>query len=289
MPAAYAHERFGNEVLARLSESSPDVFDRCIANYTDLIHIGFQGPDFLFFYYPALPNPVVKEGIRIHDAEGLEFFSHAVSLLRYYRRHQKRERYDAAFAYLAGVVCHFSLDCTCHPFVNEFESMHAEDTASFELPVSHAEIEAQFERYLMKQDGRNPVTVDITAPFHPTRFAAAVAAPFYPAVPKYRILPALDGFVLNNHILYCPGDTKRTVISSASKFLHIYPLIHGHMIPSESYPVYALSNQRLGQLFRKALPRAVRLITELSECTENSDFLNDPLLLLNFSGKEEEA
>lgn len=288
MPAAYAHERFGNEVLSELYRNHPDIFYRCITNYSDLVHIGFQGPDFLFFYYPAVPNRIVREGIRIHDAEGKEFFSRAVSVLRHYRRKGNKERFQASFAYLVGVICHFSLDFTCHPFVNDFEALHAKDTADRELPVSHAEIEAQFDRYLMELNDRNPVTVDITAPFHPSRFAAAVLVPFYPGVPKYRILPALDGFVLNNRILYCPGDLKRRVIYSASKVLGIYSLIHGHMVPEKSDPAFSLSNQRLQQLFEKAVPRAVKLIAELDRCTADSDFLDDPFLSLTFSGKEPE-
>lgn len=288
MPAAFAHERFGNEVLSELYKNNPDIFYPCIRSYADLIHIGFQGPDFLFFYHPVLPNSIVKEGSRIHDAAGLEFFSRAVSILRHYRRKEKKERYTAAFSYLIGVICHFSLDVTCHPFVEEFEALHEKDNASRELPFSHAEIEAQFDRYLMEEDDRNPVTVDVAAPFHPSRFAASVIFPFYPGVPKYRILPALDGYVLNNRILYCPDDWKRNLLSSASKALGVYPLVHGHMIPSESDPAYTLSNQRLMQLFKKALPRAQKLIVELDRCTRDSDFLNDPLLTLNFIGKEPE-
>lgn len=296
MPSTYAHERFGNAVLDQLVSHEKSHIIRSLPFFSDLLHLGFQGPDFLFFYHPVIVNKIVREGIRIHDTSGLDFFSNADALLhRLYRHGKSSERFRATFSYLVGAICHFALDATCHPFVDAFEEAHKEENKTRELPVFHAEIEGQFDRFLMEQDGKVPTKVDIMSPIHPSAYAASILVPLYPSVPKYKILPALKGFVFVNRLLYCPSDSKRNIMYSAARMLGIYSLVHGHTIAPKADPVYSASNERLLELFDTAISRAVRLIRALEKGFEADEmekspersaaFLSDEFLRLNFSGR----
>lgn len=70
MPAAYAHLKFGEDVLSLLS----DPLSERLRAEDALFRLGLIGPDFLFFYCPALPNIVTALGRKIHADAGLRFF-----------------------------------------------------------------------------------------------------------------------------------------------------------------------------------------------------------------------
>ena len=59
MPALYAHNRFGNDVLATLPPSLKDFF----VKYTEAFHLGLQGPDILFYYKPLTKNTIKRYGV----------------------------------------------------------------------------------------------------------------------------------------------------------------------------------------------------------------------------------
>lgn len=91
------------------------------------------------FYYGALgSNPVNAVGFGLHEASGADFFENA--------RRTILESWDseAARVYAYGVLCHFALDVTCHPYVEEKIRRSG---------ISHTEIEVEFDRKLMLLDG----------------------------------------------------------------------------------------------------------------------------------------
>ena len=54
MPSAYAHLRFGWEVLSAI----PTPYRAAAKNLTQLYNVGTQGPDPLFYYNPLVENAV---------------------------------------------------------------------------------------------------------------------------------------------------------------------------------------------------------------------------------------
>lgn len=56
-------------------------------------------------------------------------------------------------AYYYGFICHFALDATCHGYLEK--RIH-------ESGVSHGEIEVEFDRFLMIEDGLNPISHHLT-------------------------------------------------------------------------------------------------------------------------------
>ena len=134
MPSTYAHRRFGTNVLEHL----PDELRAQLEQNRELYDIGLHGPDLLFYYHAAKSNPVGALGNAMHEEPGRVFFDRARRVV-----HCEADR-DAALAYALGFVCHFALDSTCHPYVEQFTR---------ESGVTHCEIETEFDNMLLRRDG----------------------------------------------------------------------------------------------------------------------------------------
>lgn len=141
MPAFYAHYRFGCDVLKQLPE---DIRSICTA-HRGLFDIGLHGPDIYFFYRPVLPNKVNRIGYAAHKRSGRYFLQRAQKVIA--SAHDK----DAARAYFYGLLCHFTLDSICHPYIH---------TAMKEFNVTHAATETAFDRALLLKDGKDPQHFD---------------------------------------------------------------------------------------------------------------------------------
>ena len=109
MPSTYAHRRFGADVLDRL----PAELQEKIAPYRELYDIGLHGPDLLFYYHAEKSTPVSALGNAMHEQPGAVFFERARGVVN------KAKNRDAALAYALGFLCHFALDSTCHPRVEQ--------------------------------------------------------------------------------------------------------------------------------------------------------------------------
>lgn len=137
MPATYAHYVFGRKVYAKL----PREEKRLIRQEKDAFLLGLHGPDLLFYYYPIGKNRINQQGVRMHKEFAADFFDRG-------RECYRKQKDPALKAYLYGFLCHFVLDNECHPFVNYYAE---------EKGIGHLTIETEFDRYLMVQDGHNPL------------------------------------------------------------------------------------------------------------------------------------
>ncbi len=141
MPAHYAHTCFGQKVFSLLHENTKENLKVEKA----LFIIGLQGPDILFYHKPLSKSPFPALGHSIHKESG------AATLSRFAKVIQDESKDDAdALAlksYTAGFLCHYLLDSACHPLV---------DSAVENNGLNHSEIEAEFDKYLMKKKGVNP-------------------------------------------------------------------------------------------------------------------------------------
>lgn len=174
MPSAYAHLRFGREVLSAL----PPKYRAAAKAMNQLYTVGLQGPDPLFFYNPLASNSVAHQGHALHAQSGAAFFEEA---LKRYRQAPS----DGGLAYLFGVLAHYCLDKTCHPMIN---------TVTEAENLDHMELETEFDRFLLQQDGllpphRQPVYKYLTL----TRGERATAAALYPD-----LRPGAFGWCLRN-------------------------------------------------------------------------------------------
>ena len=137
MPAAYAHYVFGKKVFQELSGTEKEI----IRKGEDAFLLGLHGPDLLFYYFPLCKNRINQQGVKLHKKIAAEFFELG-------RKRYKEDQDSVLRAYLYGFLCHYILDSECHPYISEYMEEH---------DLGHLEIETEFDRYLMEEDGRDPL------------------------------------------------------------------------------------------------------------------------------------
>lgn len=243
MPSTYAHRRFGAQAAARLPEPLQGVVDRHRALYD----IGLHGPDILFYYHPLHANPISSRGGAMHDRPGAAFFAAARGPLN------AAEDREAALAYLLGFVCHFALDSTCHPYVEQYTR---------DRGISHCEIETEFDNRLLRQDGQDPLRFFTAGHIRPTEENARIIAPFYNGLTTGEVAGALRGMVTVHRCLQASSAPKRWLIRTVMRLAGKYDSLHGLVANPQPNPDCADSSLRLEQLYAQALPLAVRLMTE---------------------------
>ena len=144
MPAFYAHKRFGEEVISAM----PPAFSEILQKYPTAFYLGTQGPDILFYHQPIRKNPIKQKGVDTHHTSADGFFiKQAKRLLDgdYVENKDGACLPNSAYsAYIMGFICHFTLDVHVHPHVYEKQA----------TGVSHGKIESEFDKYLLRKDGK---------------------------------------------------------------------------------------------------------------------------------------
>ena len=79
------------------------------------------------------------------DGKAREFFEKGMARVR-------KEKNPALMAYLLGFGCHYILDSTCHPYVNQVAE---------EGKISHTLLEKEFDRMLMYETGKESICIFI--------------------------------------------------------------------------------------------------------------------------------
>ena len=283
MPTTYAHYRFGVQVAERLPEAQRAIIYR----NPEPFFIGVHGPDILFYYEPWHSTKVARLGSEMHTLSGKAFFSRSARILtdcaRKAGKPGKTETIDnisanelpeADLSYLYGFLCHFALDRPCHAII---------DDEALRVGSSHNEIEVELDRLLLTRDGFDAVSRIVTGHIHPSPQNAAVISKYFPGVSARQLGTALRTSVIALNLLVSPGRVKRQILVSAMKAAHIYEK-HGSLLMSRE-PVAACAEtlQKLLRLYENALPEAVALITDFTECAAGrKDW--DPIMDYNFGG-----
>ena len=255
MPSTYAHRRFGADVLVQL----PRELREKITPYRPLYDMGLHGPDLMFYYRALQSNPVNRLGNAMHDEPGRTFFDRARRVV-----HEEADR-EAALAYALGFVCHFALDSTCHPFVEQFTR---------ESGVTHCEIETEFDNMLLRRDGYDPLTFFTASHIHPSAANARVIAPFYKDISEQTALESLKGMILVHKVLQASNPVKRWVVLTGMKVVGKYDMLHGLVANPRPNPKCVESGKQLEALYAKALPLAERLILEFVEKLDTDEPLD---------------
>lgn len=194
MPATYAHYRFGAQMLSRM----PGDVCRTVKRHRRMFDVGLHGPDLFFFYRPVVKTRIGGLGHKFHMQTGREFFSRVCRNLRL-------DPSEAGQAYLYGVLCHYGLDSHCHPMIIE---------KSREGIASHSRIEAEFERFLLEMDGRNPpYGMRLTGHMVLTDPESEIVSQFYPGAEGRHIREALKGMVTVRKALEMPDGILRTALT----------------------------------------------------------------------------
>lgn len=241
MPTTYTHYRFGKEVL----EALPRRIRTAIEKNREIFDIGLHGPDILFYYHALIPNAVSGQGYGMHRKQADSFFENAKQVIR------DAEDKTKSRAYIYGFICHFVLDSVCHPYIEKMMQKSG---------ISHSEIEMEFDRYLLSEDGFDPVVYKLTQHIHPTEKHAEIIAPFFENVTLRQVKQALFGMDFCHKALYAPGKMKRSLVFGAMKTVRQYERFHGLVMSMQANPECREYCLLLKKLYESAIAVAVDLI-----------------------------
>ncbi|MCD7842453.1 MAG: zinc dependent phospholipase C family protein [Lachnospiraceae bacterium] len=247
MPAIYAHDRFGTDVRNHMNDSLNALTSRFNAAYRE----GLQGPDIFFFYHPWCRNHVQRYGTHLHEAGAAPFFRHALSVIRKYGRDSSQ------YAYLLGYICHFTLDSECHPYIEQQISRSG---------VAHLEIEAEFEKYLLREDNEDPAGFHSANLIYTDSDTAEAIAPFFPSMDIRKVQSSLRGMRFIKDLFRAPNPLKQGTINSIMKLIGQYHEMNGLMNQRKDNPLCDESNRKLRELYENAVPLAVSLQEQFDEC-----------------------
>lgn len=266
MPTTYAHYKFGNEVAAMLPQSYRDA----ILEEKELFDFGLHGPDLLFYYRIWKQNPVTTRGHRIHRAPAVSFMKRAATCYR--GQVTDPEFRTQSLAFLYGFLCHFALDRACHGYINEMARQKL---------ASHSRIEAEFDRYLLLEDGYDPLEKDLASHLHPSVKNARLIREYF-GFTEEMIYESMQSMVVIIHALQGKNPVERKVLTTALDKLHKQSKLEMIMPLEESETVRAMS-QLLAQMFEEAKKDAVEMITEFETLVETGAW--DEKYFYNFGGK----
>lgn len=243
MPTTYAHYKLGEEVRRAVSQPISQV----IEEYPELFQIGLHGPDLLFYYKALSKNKVNSLGFELHEYSGRYFFERAARVLK--STHMDK----AHLSYIYGFLCHFSLDITCHGYVNK---------TVIESGISHMEIEAEMDRELLVRDHKDPIREILTRHLVYRDFNASVIADFFPELTKQEVGKSIKDMVFYLNFLVAPGKLKRKLIYQGMQMAGKYEELKGLVINLEKNPACEESTQKLLVLFEEGKEVAVNLLEE---------------------------
>ncbi len=183
-------------------EGMPADISRTVKRFRQLYDVGLHGPDPFFYYNPVMRTEVGDLATRFHKQSGVDFFGRVCRSLRL-------EPSEAGEAYLYGVLCHYVLDSSCHPFVNE---------KSKEGPATHVEIESEFDRYLFEMDGKClPEQQDTSPHIRLTQGECETVARFYPGVSPNQVRTSVRNMALVAKLMATPAGLKRDLMLKSVK------------------------------------------------------------------------
>lgn len=238
MPSPYAHYRFGRELLPTL----PADVRQCIQRFRRVFDVGLQGPDLFFYYNPLTATKIGALGGHFHAQSGQEFFSFAGT----------KADSEVARAYLYGLLGHYCLDSTCHPYIQSLVQIGE---------ARHVALESEFDRYLLLRDGEpNPHTCDMSKHLKLTRGECMTVAEFYPPATGANISRSVKIMAFARKFLAHPQEEKRRKLLEK-----LQPGLSDHMIPGQDDPELALYVAELEELYRQAGEKYPRLLAQLQE------------------------
>jgi uncharacterized membrane protein YbaN (DUF454 family) len=146
-----------------------DLYDRLnnqkkkiLEPYKNKFKIFAQGPDVFFFYdllCPIYGKDTRKLGSYMHQNKTQIFFVNLVTMIK----SKKLEDNPEVLAFLYGLIAHYALDMTAHPFVLYKTGVFDKNNkSSYKYFGGHELMESYIDAYYMKEKGKiNPRKFDV--------------------------------------------------------------------------------------------------------------------------------
>ncbi len=231
MPDYFAHEVFGKMVLERLRAPLRDRIEQEKLAY----FCGQYGPDPMFF----LPGPARDEARRMHRQPC------AVPAGRLARA--VRAGVPETAGYLAGFLCHYLLDTTCHPYILQ---------QAAEQPLNHTAIETEFDRFLLTRFGYRTNHDTPMVPAHLPPAVRQAAAEAYVVADAVHYQRAYRSFTMVCRTLArLQGTPARPALAALSRLPGLAP-VRGCVSGREPDPAAEPTSRGLLALLEGAAPDA---------------------------------
>lgn len=252
MPAFYAHHSFGEKVLSQFNKNISETKEikNIIERYRPQFDIGLQGPDLFFFYKAYKKNHVSDYGNSLHSVSAYPFFERAVKKI------SEMGCNNGSYAYLMGFVCHYILDSECHHYI---------DKMAEEIGVHHIEIEEEFEKFILRKDGKDALSYPIGNLVPTDEITVESISPFYDERSKDDIITSLKYLKMVKHLFTAPGKFKQTFINTVMKAVGKYPTYKGLMNQRIDNPLCKQTNEGIVLRFDNSIDIALKMILSLDE------------------------
>ncbi len=242
MPANFAHYLFGQQLIPKL----PDYLQDIILPNQQLYQIGQHGPDIIFYHRPFLPHSVARIGFQMHKLPARYFFEQARDTIGL-------EPDPRLMAYTLGFLGHFVLDSNCHGYI--YEKIK-------DGKVSHAELETEFDRLLMKHQHIDPLHTNTTDHLAlNTGLCRLISKIFVPLTPE-QIQFGLHSMKFYYRLLASPSPSVRHGIRRVLRLTRTEYLLGGLVVDPTPNPLCKESNQKLMELYQFSLDEAVLVMTQ---------------------------
>jgi len=242
MPATYAHYQFGKKVYKALPKEIKEIIKENKPAYL----LGLHGPDLVFYYRPLGKNRVNQLGVRMHREKAVDFFEKARAV------YQERPSY-VLLSYLCGFLCHFMLDSECHPYIGNYMDEHA---------LGHMEIETDFDRFLMEEDGLDPVTHFCTRHLIRDLDTEEAIASVFDGLEVYHIDDSIRGFHKVIRFMQCKSPAKARFLKTMFALMGQKKNLGGLVMDGVPNPGCGESREFLQERLNRAVLPAAREIED---------------------------
>ena len=251
MPTCYTHKKMGIMVYKALPKDTC----RLIQKYLPYYLIGLHGPDILFFNPGIGENSPASYGRKLHHESFEEFYRNACEVIR-------NSEDDRQLVYFYGYLCHLFSDYRIHGALPELDR---------EIGVTHAKMETELDRCLMKADGLNPVNYPVMAHMAISPEIAHYIAPFYLGVSEEQILRSLLCMKASFTFSRSSNRYYRKMVSDIVAFAGYEEKIPNLiMCPDESQMCLA-AMPKLKELFAEAVVEAAAAIENVTKLIYSAD------------------
>ena len=257
MPATYAHYIFGKKVFHKL----PEKLKQEVRQGKDAFLLGLHGPDLLFYYHPFHKNRINQYGVWMHKGMAADFFDRG-------RICYRKDPDPLLRAYLYGFLCHFILDHECHPFVNYFME---------EKELGHLTIETEFDRYLMSEDGYEPLNFVPVHHLISRRHTREQISRLFEDVTPEQLQVCIRQFRWVISLFVCRNPIKRLALKIISRVTGQDKNIGGLIMDGRVHPICVGSDRFLKERMEHAVLTAVDEIQKYCRVLEVGGLLSERL------------
>lgn len=147
MPDTITHYLFGLDEAKNITDSP---LYKIIKDNRNLYFIGLQGPDPMYYHAPYKKNNYFKVASLMHQDHTGYFLSSALCFAK--KHADSPELFNPCMAYISGMLCHYALDITAHPYIFYLGGRYSqEDPNTSKYQGLHKKIEVAIDALLLDE------------------------------------------------------------------------------------------------------------------------------------------